>query len=353
MRSILIVGDFSSAGSFLTYGFEKRGIKVTHIAYQNGWRENPIQNNLTSNYKGIIGKIHNYIKPFTLNHLKGHDAVIFLDYFPFPRTFGINSRFTKLIQESNKFSYLWVMGCDSRMREWGKVKNFDLCNSCLIYDQKSLVCICEKDRAAEETFLEGIDAIVPACFEYHEAHKGNPKTGNIIQLPVLLPLSQPISDTSVKKDKINIFHGLNRYGFKGTHIVQRVFGDLNEEYSKRVNFLINGKLTFNNYNKLLDLQDIVVDQIFNQSMGINALLTLAKGKILVSGDPSPACGALNIPLPPMVTIEPSIKGLKRGIEYVIDNYDKLKVLKDEGREYVRKFHAPEVIAGKFIEVFGW
>lgn len=350
MKSILIVGDFSSAGRFLAYGFETLGIKTTHIAYQNGWRENPIQNNLTSKYKGIVGKIHNYIKPFTLGQLKGHDAVIFLDYYPFPRTFGINSRFTKLIQENNKSSYFWVMGCDSKMREWGKVANFDLCNSCLIYDQKSLVCICEKDKESEKTFLEGIDAIIPACFEYYEAHKGNAKTGNIIQLPVSLPENRP---TSVAHDRINIFHGLNRYGFKGTHIVERVFNDLNGEYSEKVNFLINGKLTFNNYIKLLDLQDVVVDQIFNQSMGINALLTLAKGKILVTGDPSPACNMLNIPLPPMITIEPSIVGLKRGIEYVIENYEKLKVLKDDGREYVRKFHAPEVIANKFIEVFGW
>jgi hypothetical protein len=352
MKSILIVGDFSSAGSFLAHGFEALGFKTTHVAYQNGWRENPIQHNLTSKHKGIVGKIHNYVKPFTLRQLKGHDAVIFLDYHPFPRTFGINSRFIKLIQENNKSSYFWVMGCDSKMREWGKVANFDLCNSCLIYDQKSLVCICEKDKESERAFLEGIDAIIPACFEYYEAHKGNSKTSNIIQLPVSLPEYQ--SDyTNTTDGRINIFHGLNRYGFKGTHIVERVFNELNNEYSGKVNFLINGKLTFNDYNKLLDLQDVVVDQIFNQSMGINALLTLAKGKILVSGDPSPACNILNIPLPPMVTIEPSVLGLKKGIEYLIENYDKLSTVKDEGREYVRKFHAPEVIANKFIEVFGW
>jgi hypothetical protein len=352
MKSVLIVGDFSSAGSFLASGFESLGIKVTHIAYQNGWRENPIQINLTSEHKGIVGKIHNYIKPFTLSNLKGHDAVIFLDYFPFPRTFGINAKFTKLIQENNKVSYFWVMGCDSRMRRWGEINNFELCNSCLIYDQKSLTCICEKDKLEEDKFLEGIDTIIPACFEYSEAHKDNDKLGEIIQLPVFLP-EYPNGFYKVSNQKINICHGLNGYGFKGTHIVNKVFNDLAEKYSDKIDFLIKGKLNFADYNKLLDLQDVVVDQMFNQSMGINALLTLAKGKILVSGNPSPACNALKIPLPPIVSVEPSILGLRRGIEYLIENYNSLNVLREEGREYVRKFHAPEVVASKFLQVFGW
>lgn len=352
MKSILIVGDFSSAGSFLTLGFEKLNIRVVHIAYQNGWRENPIQNNLTSKHKGIIGKIHNYIKPFTLKDLVGHDAVIFLDYFPFPRTFGINSYFTKFIQDNNSSAYFWVMGCDSKIRDWGKSKNFDLCNSCLIYDQKSLVCTCEKDKAAEESFLEGIDAIIPACFEYHEAHKGNDKISNIIQLPIYIP-DFPNKTYSMTDDKVNIFHGLNRYGFKGTHLVERVFQELNNKYLDKVNFSINGKLSFQNYTRLLDSQDVIVDQIFNQSMGINSLLTLSKGKILICGDPTPCCNLLGVPLPPMVTIEPSIAGLKRGIEYVIENYESLIPLREQGVEYVKKFHAPEVVASKFVKFFGW
>lgn len=346
---VLIIGDFSSSGHFLAQGFKGLGIDVTHVAYQNGWRENPIEINLTSKYSGIIGRFDNYFKPFRLQNLKGYDAVIFIDYFAFPRTFGINSIITRQIQENSKESYLWVMGCDSKLREWGKEKNFDLCNPCLMYDQKSLKCRHENDLDAEQKFLLNIKSIIPATFEYHEAHKLNPKIGPMIQLPIL----NTEGIRPYNKGLIKVFHGLNRYGFKGTHIVERVFNEMEIKYKDDVSFLIKGKLPFIEYTKLTSQQDVIVDQLFSQCLGINGLLTLAQGKVLIAGDPSPTYNILKFPNPPMIATEPSLAGLKRSLEYLIENKHNLKQYQEEGPEYIKKYHAPGVVARKFLDVFGW
>lgn len=346
---ILIIGDFSSSGHFLAHGFNKLGIETKHVAYQNGWRENPIEVNLTSKHKGLIGRLDNYITPFTTKDLTGHDAVIFVDNYAFPRTFGINSRITRLIQQNNNKSYYWVMGCDSNFRKWGRVNNFELCNPCLMYDQKSLKCICEKDEMSDSVFLSGIDTIIPSTYEYYQAHKDNPKTSLMIQIPVLN--NEPI--VPFDNGIIKMFHGLNRYGFKGTHIVEKVFNEMSDKYPSDVSFLIKGKMPFREYTKLLSQQHVIVDQIFNQCMGMNSLLTLAQGRILVAGSPGASCDIYGIPLPPMFITEPSVVSLRRTLENVIANKNSFNDYQEQSIQYVKDYHAPEVVAKKFLKVLGW
>lgn len=350
--NLLIVGDFSSAGHFLAQGFRSVGIAVTHVAYQNGWRKNPIEINLTSHLTGVAGRIHNYIRPLTLNHLKNYDAVLFLDYFVFPRTFGINSIMTRRIQENNGPSFLWNIGCDSQMAKWGRINDFDLCNPCLIYDQQALVCKCESNERAENEFLAGITKIIPGAYEYFESHIANPKVTNPIQFAI--PVNQDIDTVrAVEGNRIKVFHGLNRYGFKGTHIVEKVFSSLTEQYSNKADFLIKGHMPFKEYNELLIKQDVIVDQVFSKTLGINSLMSLASGKILVSSDPTLGCAAYQIPVPPMISCEPSIVGLERSMKNVLDNYGELGFDGDDAKSYVATYHSPKLVAQKFTDVFGW
>lgn len=343
---ILLVGDFSSAGHFLQKGFQSLGIYTKHVAYQNGWRENPIEINLTSKYNGLIGKLDNYIKPFTLSNLKGFDHVIFLDYFPFPRTFGINSIITKRIQDQNKSSVLWLMGCDSKMFEWGINTGSSLCMSCLQFDQKSEICSCSYDAGVEKVFLDGISKIIPACYEFHQSHKDDYRISEMIQLPVPL-----LRENENKRNlKINFFHGLNRYGFKGTSIVQTVFDEFKHRFEDKANFLIKGKMKFEEYNSLLLNQDVVIDQLHNKSLGINSLLTLSKGKILIAGDPKPSCDLINAPRPPMLHVDPTVDSLRESIEYALSDFSIFDSFFEEGRNYIAKYHSPEVVASKFLNL---
>jgi hypothetical protein len=252
-----------------------------------------------------------------------------------------------MIQDENKTSYLWVMGCDSKMREWGKVNNFELCNSCLKFDQMSVSCICEKDQILENNFLKGISKIVPACYEYYEAHKNDDKITNIIQLPIFC------NSNIVKKknSRIKFLHGLNRYGFKGTNIVENAFNQLKHIYRKSAEFEINGKMNFKDYNSLLSNQDVIIDQVYNKSLGINSLLTLSQGKILLAGNPISACKMIGAPLPPMIIIDSNVESLKNAIIDCIENFEKYESKAQFGRDYVKTFHSPKIIAAKFLDLF--
>ena len=348
---LLVVGDLSSAGHFLCKGFRELGVSTTHIAYQNGWRENPIEVNLTSPYKGLLGRLHNYTKPIFLKDLVGYNAILFLDYFVFPRTFGINSFAIKRLQENNGPSFLWILGCDSKFAKWGRLHNFELCNPCLLYDQKKLSCNLLKNEKEEDQLIERMTKIIPASYEYYESHKLNPKTTPPIQIAV--DIDNILIEKRKKNGSLNIFHGLNRYGFKGTHIVESVFNVMRDQYSKKANFLISERMTYAKYTQVLGKQDIVVDQLFNKSLGVNSLLSLASGKVLVAGSAMRGCEAYNIPLPPMISCDPSISGLHSSLRCLIDNYNELEFNADDARAYVETHHSPSLVAKKFMRIFGW
>lgn len=348
---LLLVGDLSSAGHFLSSGFRQLGVSVTHIAYQNGWRQNPIEINLTSEYGGLRGRLDNYTKPLLLGHLVGFDAILFLDYFVFPRTFGINSYAIRKLQEKNGPSFLWILGCDSKFAKWGRLHNFELCNPCLFYDQQRLSCKLEENEVAENRLLERIVKIIPASYEYYESHKNHPKTTYPVQIPI--DANKFYFRKKNNYEKLKFYHGLNRYGFKGTHIVEKVFSSLRNRYETKADFLIGSRIPYNEYVELLAEQDVVVDQIFNKSLGVNSLISLASGKILIAGDASLGCDAYKIPLPPMISCDPSISGLERSMRYLLDSYNDLKFDAEKARSYVELYHSPKLVAQKFINIFGW
>ncbi len=110
---------------------------------------------------------------------------------------------------------------------------------------------------------------------------------------------------------------------------------------------------YGEYIKLLLEQDVIVDQLFNKSLGVNSLLSLARGKILVAGDAMLGCNAYNIPLPPMISCDPSVSGLERSMRCLLDNYDDMVFNPDNARAYVETYHSPKLVAQKFVNVFGW
>lgn len=346
---LLMVGELASAGFFLAKGFNALGIEVHHLAHSHSWRKDPVASNLSSSSRfRIVRGLHRYINPLLLDNISGYDAVLFLDYWPFQSTRMVNKITTRKIQENNGPSYFWSLGCDSKVREWSKLNNFTICNSCLLHDQKSTVCQTEKNAKDEEIFLSGIKNIIPSCYEYYEGHKTNSKTTTPIQMAISCEQHNALSSGN----KIKFLHGLNRFGFKGTQIVENVFRSMGLA-RKEAEFLISDRLPLTEWIHLLLNQDVVVDQLYNKSLGMNSLFILGSGKLLIAGDVSPAASIFNIPKPPMISTEPSIEGLTRAINSVLDNYQSIKNYRENAIQYVKDYHSPLVVAEKFIKVFGW
>ena len=348
---ILILGELASAGYYLAKGFTSLGIDVDHFAHQHSWRKDTGFKSLTSasRFRTVRG-VYRYLNPLFLAQKleKNYDAVVLIDYKPFLTTDLINQHVIKTIQKNNGPTFLWALGCDAQVRKWNKVNNFTICNPCLLYDQKSLSCSQEKRAKFQDDILSGVKGIIPAAFEYYEPHKNNKK----ITSPVQMAMECDPLKINYSGENLKFLHGLNRYGFKGTQIVENVFSTLNDGRYANSEFNISGQQTLKSWRRLVSEHHVIVDQLFNKSLGMNSLQILGQGRILVAGDVTPASSLFGIPHPPMISSEPSVEGLSRALSWVLENGDALKSYQEESVQYVKDYHSPTLVAEKFIKIFG-
>ena len=348
---ILMLGELASAGYFLAKGFTSLGIDVDHFAHQHSWRKDAGFNSLgsSSRYRAVRG-IYRYINPLYLkNKLQNkYDVVLLVDYKPFQTTNAINQYVIKAIQDNNGPTFIWSLGCDAKVRHWSRANNFTICNSCLLYDQKSFVCGQEKYAEYQDAILSGVTGLIPGAFEYHESHKNNRK----ITEPVQMAMECEPSKISFPRKDFKILHGLNRYGFKGTQIIENVFSVLNDGRYPGAEFRISGRLTLKDWKVLVSEHHVIIDQLFNKSLGMNSLQILGGGKILVAGDVTAAAGLFGIPKPPMISSEPSVEGLTRALSKILESGESLKHYPEESIQYVKDHHSPKLVAQKFVNIFG-
>jgi hypothetical protein len=346
-----MLGELASVGVMLAKGFTALGIDVDHFAHQHSWRRDSGFVSLTSPSRSRLARgLYRYLNPLLLrNKFKDkYDIVLFIDYKPFQTTDAINRYVVRQIQENNGPSFLYLLGCDAKVREWNKINAFTICNSCLMYDQKSFTCNQERYADEQDSFLSGLTGIVAGAFEYHEAHKYDKK----ICSPVQMPMECEPFENNIPTSALKVLHGLNRYGFKGTQIVEHVFSLLDDGRYPGSSFKISDRQTLDNWLSLLKENHVIVDQLHNTSLGMNSLSILGSGRILVAGDVSRAATLFGTPKPPMIASEPSIEGLTRALTDMFESSESLKHYPEQGIQYIKDHHSVELVAQKFLKVFG-
>ena len=133
------------------------------------------------------------------------------------------------------------------------------------------------------------------------------------QLIILQMLSRYLFDIEsvpfnplVVDRQIHVFHGLSRYGFKGTYHVEKAFAALSEEKQAEVLCLIQGKMPYSEYIELINKQHIIVDQTSSYSNGVNGIMAMAMGKVVLGGAEPVALASLGVPNIPTINIKTNL-----------------------------------------------
>jgi glycosyltransferase involved in cell wall biosynthesis len=339
--NILMLGDLSSFGKNIANGLASLGHDVTHAALQNGWRENQVQIRLNSERKSIFGKVITYKNCLDLLNKSKYDLVLLMSLNPFPRL--INKYIIERIIKRSTKTFICLATCDDSMWQWGKKENYSLCYPCLIHDQKKLICGTAKYKKKDNELLNLVDLIIPFGYEYYHSHKHLKNITTPFQLPVICGSAHKLKSIN------NFFHGLNRYGFKGTFIVEEVFNKLSRKNRDKT-FTIEGKLPYDKYVKVLNQQDVVVDQVLNKSFGMNALIAMSKGKVVVCSEVLDVDGNVKEEIPVVYSGKDTFS-VEKALNNIINNPNSYLNLGNEARCYVKNYHSPSLVAKKIIDHF--
>ena len=368
---VLLLGEYSGFHKNLQSGLKKLGCEVVLASYSDGW-------------KGITGDIalgrmggaaiDTLINQFCIEAFKrlpdlsGFDVVQVINPIVFPCNisglFGsvfLNKILLNKIAEKNKKIYLVAAGNDAYYRsacERNLFRYSPLLDE-LKYDysgvlRKNLGYDWSRSYLIDwnHEFARHVDGVIPIAYDYSLPYRDDVKVKlcETIPMPIDLDKIQYVGISSL--DKVVFYHGLNRYGFKGTRFIEEAFNVFNKKYKSNASAIIGKSLPLVDYIKLIKEVSVVIDQTNSYSYGMNALYSMALGKIVFSGCELECQSEYGIsPGIFLQNILPDSKNIMEKMELILTSKDNIRVLGEQSRQFVADHHADDKIAKKYLNLW--
>jgi hypothetical protein len=105
------------------------------------------------------------------------------------------------------------------------------------------------------------------------------------------------------------------------------------------------------YNALLSQTNVVVDQACTYSYGMNTVMALAMGKVVLSGCEPECRTALGDPDCPVINILPDARHIVATIEGLLAERKRIPEIGWRGRAFVERTHAHVKVAEQFVQTW--
>lgn len=353
---IALVGEYSGLHLGLKRGLEELGHEVDVYSDGDGFKAISSNKVLYPKFNGRIDQINYAFRglPRLLDYISNNYDIIQLAN---PNSInshrGISSYYKYLInilKKSKAIKSLAVAGCETHTQQGLAEMERSPCPGCLREDKRRTCKYISNgyqniSKYAEE-FADRIIAFGgPSYARSYVTHK------NYCDL-VPFPLDAteiPRRDNYVN-GKIKILHGINRAGFKGSDVILTVLRQVVHEYPSDFELIVPEKLPFDNYIKLLSKVNVVVDQLYGDGLGMNALYSMASSCIVFTSFDRIHMGKLDLKSTPALQIKSNPEDIyNQIIELRKWNEEKLVSTGKDSRYFVEFHNSPAGIARQVLE----
>lgn len=353
---ILLLGEYSGVYKNLKEGLLELGHDVKLCANGDAWKNiegADFQLYRSKSNKFTLEKAINYTLDIYSRSLeiKGYDIVQVINTVicsPY-----INLNFIKRLKKNNHKIFLSGAGTDYfdyKAYLDGAYRYYvydDDKEISKLYSNYSLKGRMRKKNDIEVSNL--VDGVIPIAYEYARAYENNIKVKKTIPMP--MNINNITYEGNKVKNKIVIFHGLNRDNFKGTKYITQAMEIIKERYKDDVEIIIDGKMPFDKYLEVMSQSNIIIDQCKSYGYAMNAIYSMAKGKIVMSGAEPEVIKELEVENCPIINIRPDVNDIVNKLEMLIENKQNIEQLGYESRKYVEKYHDYIKVAQKYVEIW--
>ncbi len=357
INKILLVNDTRGAHEYLYRAFVKMGIECNMALFGTGTIQ-PIDNNLNfdplRNF-GYLGKLSRpFINLLNVRKLENYDVASYVHRISFiDKPHFLRYQDLSFVRDKVRVMSYTGLGCDeiSFIADNNKLP-YRPCESCLQYDDPSEKCVRivrPLKTEAVKNLNKYFNCVTSSMVEYD--HISEVYNGYINRIPLPLDLSEIpwIPSGKNKNSKVKIIHTPSRAGFKGTEIVLKAIKKL-EIIRNDFEFKVISGLPFNDYINEIGEADIIIDQVWSQSPGMNALWLAAMGKVVFSGNTTLAQAYFNFSKDsPIINAHPDPEKLAKDLDSTISSRHRFKSIGENGREYVKNNHDHLVVAKQYID----
>lgn len=348
---ILLLGEYSGLHSNLRDGLIFNNHDVTLVGYSDSFKKIPVQINIDSTRKGLIGKLERRIKAFVISlKFKDYDVVQVINPWVFGRLFPYKWLYSRLKKKNRKLFFL-AAGTDAFYWKNAESRlNYSPILDMKIIDKGNNHSYMDKSRSYKfnDWCLSISNGIIPIMYDYEVCYENHPKLLKTIPIPINI---NKIKFYGLKnKNQIHIFHGLNRRGIKGTHYIEKAFEILQKKYPNKLKTKIDGRVPLKQYLQLLEDTDIIIDQTSSYSLGMNGLFAMAMGKIVLGGAEPESLSMYKTKMP-AINIKPDPDHIVKTIEELLQNEKRLFELSNSSRKFIEEEHNCIEIAKRYIETW--
>lgn len=352
---ILLFGEYSGLFNCLKDGLVALGHDV-FLASNGDYHKNyPSDFRYDRHVKGKFGNAVSLFNVFT--HLKlfsGYDVVLIVSINPLFKL-QISTTFINYLIENNKKVFLsgaglntfsfdfWLNKVGSKYHEYTKL-DYEGAHHKYAFPFN----VSSKRLSREIDVMKKLNGYIPIMYEYSEPYR---EFSNLLKtIPIPINTSQFIYQPNIVRDKIVFFHGLTRACKGGKYILQ-AFEILKRKYSNEAEFIAAGGLPFNEYMALIEKTNVVLDDANAYSLGMNALFSMAKGKIVMGGAEKIANEELGYNNCPAINLTKDVKSIVSSIESIIEQKNDIEKLGYESRKFVEEHHDYIQVAKEYITLF--
>ena len=353
---ILLLGEASGVHSNLKKGLSNLGHNVTLVSSGDGFKQIHGDVILTNGSKGYFSSILrglNWIR--RIYSFRGYDVVQIISVEFFPKRFALNYMLSFLLRVNNKRLFIVGAGCidswtcDFFKNEY-KYPEFykSICNH---YGVASLWGQSPQGKKFNNWLFDIIDGYIPLMYEYSRGHVANSHGKLRRTVPIPIDLESFDYEENIKKEKVVIFHGVSRKSVKGSDAILEVLNRLQDQFPNDVEILIVEKVPYHEYVGLLRRANIVVDQMYSVSTGVNGLIAMALGKILVGGGEEEFLTEFKLKNSPIISFKKDNSGLYKSLKKLLQKPETYQSIGEASRVFVENLHNANAVASKYIEVW--
>ncbi len=357
---ILLLGEYSGLHLTLAEALKILGHEVVLASDGDGFKNYYRDINLYRRSSGLYDTACSFRNIITnLPNFKGYDIVQLINPCFTTQNVRVNIQLYRYLKHNNGKvflgafgdDYFWLKACLNKKFRYSEF-NIGSQENDLEYNRKvKHIWQDTKRKDANIEMAETSDGIIACLYEYFAAYeKDYSQKLTYIPLPVNTQLIQ--YKRIEIEDKIKFFIGINnaRSEFKGTDLLFEALTHLQNTYPNDVEILKAESVVYSRYLELINDAHVVLDQIYSYSPAVNGLLTMALGKVLVSGGEPEMYKLLNeSDNHPIVNIYPTEEDIYKNLENLIINKADLADRGALSRSFVEKHHDYLDVAKQYLK----
>lgn len=359
---ILLLGECSNLHWTLAQGLRRLGHDVTVASDGSRWMENRRDLDLSRQGYNIKDSIkYAWMIYNNLDKLKGYDIVQIKNPLFIDMRAESNLRLYKYLKRKNGKVFLGAFGTDYFWTKACFDKNTfrysDYFTGTIPTNIPMAIQLAEEWKRKEKINLnqyiaETCDGIISCLYEYHEAYRPL-YSEKLSYIPIPIDTaSLTFKQKGTKDDKVRFFIGIqsDRDQLKGTDILLKSIKLIEKKYPDKVEINKAENIPNTEYLKLMAQSDVLLDQIYSYTPGMNALTAMAQGLVAVSGaEPEMYSLLEEKELKPIVNVLPDETDILQKLENIILRKDALPQLSRMSRRFVEKHHSTDIVAQRYID----